>query len=98
MSNFASKESNEHLAALEQEKARLSNAVAHLERSNADLVAALSADGEDKEYEDAVKENKRTVADFQEKIYKLSVEIAGITGQVESVTPKRKQEEAGTWL
>ena len=56
LSNFAfncnlrhySKESNEHLAALQQEKARLENAVAHLERSNEELIAALSVDGEDK--------------------------------------------------
>ena len=49
-SKFDTKEENEHLAALEQEKARLENACAHLERSNVELGQAIQADGEDAEY------------------------------------------------
>ena len=30
--------------------------------------------------QEAIAENKRVVADYQEKVYKLSVEIAGIKG------------------
>jgi hypothetical protein len=96
MTALSNKEDNEHLAALEQEKARLLNAVKHLERSNTELTEALTSGGSDKDFEDAVKENKRVVADFQEKIYKLSVEIAGITGNVEQVTPKGEAD--GQWM
>ena len=99
---FSNKEENEHLAALEQEKARLLNAVHHLERSNVELAEALSTTGPDKEFEDAVRENKRVVVEYQEKIYKLTVEIAGIRGDVAQVTPKGgAAEEAaadGQWL
>lgn len=98
MTPFSNKEENEHLAALEQEKARLLNAVNHLERSNAELTEALSSGGSDKEFEDALKENKRVVAEYQEKIYKLTVEIAGIKGDVEQVTPKGATEVEGQWL
>lgn len=98
MTTFSSKEENEHLAALEQEKARLLNAAKHLERSNAELTEALSANGPDKEFEDAIKENKRLVVEYQEKIYKLTVEIAGIKGEVEQVTPKGETELEGQWL
>ena len=85
-STFATKEENEHLAALEQEKARLDNAVKHLERSNAELAEALAA-GPDRDFEEAVKENTRVLSDYQHKIYKLAVEIAGIKGEVATVTP-----------
>ena len=99
MTTFSNKEENEHLAALEQEKDRLLNAVKHLERSNVELNEALSTNGPDHEFEDAVKENKRVVAEYQEKVYKLTVEIAGIKGEVEKVTPKGTTTEAdGQWL
>jgi hypothetical protein len=99
MTALSNKEDNEHLAALEQEKARLLNAVHHLERSNAELTDALTTSGPDKEFELAVKENKRVEADFQASIYKLTVEIAGITGNVEQVTPRGVAAEAdGQWL
>lgn len=98
MTSFSNKEENEHLAALEQEKARLLNAVKHLERSNSELTEALSSGGPDKEFEDAVKENKRVVAEYQEKIYKLTVEIAGIKGDVEQVAPKGAAQAEGQWL
>ena len=74
-------------------------AVEHLERSNVELNEALSTNGPDHEFEDAVKENKRVVAEYQEKVYKLTVEIAGIKGEVEKVTPKGTTTEAdGQWL
>ena len=104
---FGLPEDNEHLAALEQEKARLTNAVKHLERSNQELQTALDESGPDKEYEDAVKENKEVVANYQAEIYKLAVEIAGIKGDVASVTPKEPQapqgndnttQDEGQWL
>ena len=40
---FDTKEENEHLAALEQEKSRLENACVHLERSNLELGQAIDA-------------------------------------------------------
>ena len=80
-STFATKEENEHLSALEQEKARLENAVKHLERSNAELAEALAA-GPDRDFEEAVKENARVLSDYQQKIYKLAVEIAGKAVQI----------------
>ena len=100
MTAFSKKELNEHLAALEQENDRLLNAVKHLERSNVELTEALSVNGPDHEFVDAVKENKRVLAEYQEKIYKLTVEIAGIKGEVEKVTPKGTTEEEaeGQWL
>ena len=96
-SKFDTKEENEHLAALEQEKARLENACAHLERSNVELGQAIQADGEDAEYAEAI------LSDYQEKIYKLSVEIAGIKGQIDQVTPQQQQQQQqqpadGQWL
>ena len=54
---FGLPEDNEHLAALEQEKARLTNAVKHLERSSQELQTALDESCPDKDYEDTVKEN-----------------------------------------
>jgi transcription initiation factor TFIID subunit TAF12 len=103
-SKFDTKEENEHLAALEQEKARLENACAHLERSNVELGQAIQADGEDAEYAEAIRENKNVLSDYQEKIYKLSVEIAGIKGEIDQVTPQQQQQQQqqqpadGQWL
>ena len=54
--SFATAEENEHLSALEQEKARLENAVKHLQRSNAELAVALAERGPDADFEQAVKE------------------------------------------
>jgi hypothetical protein len=90
---FDTKEENEHLAALEQEKSRLENACVHLERSNLELGQAIDADGDDPEYAEAIR-------DYQEKIYTLSVEIAGIKGEVDTVTPQQQRPPAedGQWL
>ena len=98
---FDTKEENEHLAALEQEKSRLENACVHLERSNLELGQAIDADGDDPEYAEAIRENKNVLSDYQEKIYTLSVEIAGITGEVAQVTPPppaADQARGGQWL
>jgi predicted RNase H-like nuclease (RuvC/YqgF family) len=100
---FSTPETNEHLSALQQEKARLENAVKHLERSNAELAEALAKEA-DPVYSDAVKENKRTVNNHQVEIYKLALEIAGITGEVAQVTPlpstaqPAETNEGGQWL
>lgn len=94
-STFATKEENEHLSALEQEKARLENAVKHLERSNAELAEALAA-GPDRDFEEAVKENARVLSDYQRKIYELAVEIAGVKGEVATVTPPPPSSAAPT--
>ena len=97
---FDTKEENEHLAALEQEKSRLENACVHLERSNLELGQAIDADGDDPEYAEAIRENKKVLSDYQEKIYTLSVEIAGIKGEVDTVTPQQQRPPAedGQWL
>ena len=100
--SFATAEENEHLSALEQEKARLENAVKHLQRSNAELAVALAERGPDADFEQAVKENERVLADYRGKIYELAVEIAGIKGDVQSVTPPPNPEPdrptPGPWL
>ena len=104
-SDFSTPEVNEHLSALQQEKARLENCVAHLERSNLELQEALLTDP-DEEYQNAVKENKRTINAHQGEIYKIAVEIAGITGKVSQVTPPPPQTQQapqevpseGQWL
>ena len=49
--SFATAEENEHLSALEQEKARLENAVKHLQRSNAELAVALAERGPDADFD-----------------------------------------------
>lgn len=73
--------------------------MSHLQRSNAELAEALAESGPDREFEKAIKENTRIVADLQEKIYLLTVEIAGIRGNVELVTPRGAATEAdGQWL
>jgi len=97
---FSTPEANEHLSALEQEKARLENAVRHLERSNEELGEALEREP-DPVYSEAVEENRRAVANRQREIYKLAVEIAGITGEVAQVTPPppaADQARGGQWL
>jgi len=97
---FSTPEANEHLSALQQEKARLENAVRHLERSNEELGEALEREP-DPVYSEAVEENRRAVANHQREIYKLAVEIAGITGEVAQVTPpppSADQARGGQWL
>jgi len=84
---FSTPETNEHLSALTQEKARLENCVTHLLRSNVELTEALRTDP-DEEYANAVKENKRTINSHQGEIYNLAVEISGITGNVNQFTPR----------
>jgi hypothetical protein len=52
-------------------------------------------------YSEAVEENRRAVANHQREIYKLAVEIAGITGEVAQVTPPppaADQARGGQWL
>lgn len=58
--------------ALAAEQARLANAVAHLERSNDELRAALVDAPGDVDYEEALVENARVVANYRARIAELA--------------------------
>lgn len=72
---------------LEIERTRALTSLRHLVRSNEELEVELAredgeedADGDKAAYASAIEENKRAIANVQERIYALSREISQITG------------------
>ena len=75
---------------LEIERTRALTSLKHLVRSNEELEVELAredgeaagedADGDKAAYASAIEENKRAIANVQERIYALSREISQITG------------------
>eukprot|EP00877_Chromochloris_zofingiensis_P005476 jgi/Chrzof1/1492/Cz10g09250.t1 len=72
---------------LELERDRLQNAVAHLERSNAELGEAIAETGPDREYKTAIEDNIVTIARYRAHIAALEEEIQRITGQASNGQP-----------
>lgn len=90
------------MSVLEVEVDRLANAVAHLQRSNAELKAALQEGGPDPEYKLAIEENIVTIAKHRARMEALKEEIKRVTGQPHE--PERvevgpgKQQQAATGM
>lgn len=72
--------SSEAADALSQELARLENALAHLERSQTELRAALAEEPGEREYVEALRENVDVMASYCLRVQELRAELERLQG------------------
>lgn len=86
-------------APLEAERDRLKNALAHLERSQEELRAALEDAPEDADFKEAMVENAAVIHKYAQKVAMLEEEIALANGDGQAeAEPQAADSGKGQWI